>query len=140
VDYVAQSGDPLSALAVRFNTTVEEILTANTFIPSTATTMPPGMPMKIPIYYQPFWGTPFQIIPDSLFINGPAQRGFNTSEFIAGYPGWLNRYSGYASGDQRTGAELVDLIALNYSVSPRLLLTLLEYQSGALSEPRSLRQ
>lgn len=135
VDYVAQTGDSLPALAARFNTTVEEILKANTFIPSNATTMPPGMPMKIPIYYQPFWGTSYQIIPDSLFINGPAQRGFNSSEFVANYPGWLNRYSGYASGEQRTGAEMVDLIALNYSVSPRLLLGLLEYQSGALSEP-----
>src|SRR5512139_4123197 len=74
VDYVAQTGDTLPTLAARFNTTIEEILAVNTFIPSTATTMPPGMPMKIPIYYQPFWGTPYQIIPDSLFINGPAQR------------------------------------------------------------------
>jgi LasA protease len=96
--------------------------------------MPPGMPMKIPIYYQPFWGTPYQLLPDSLFINGPAQRGFDTATFIANYSGWLNRYSEYAAGDQRTGAEVVDLIALNYSISPRLLLGLLEYQSGALSE------
>jgi LasA protease len=135
VDYVAQTGDTLTALASRFNTTVEEILAVNNFIPPSATTMPPGMPMKIPIYYQPFWGTPYQIIPDSLFINGPAQQGFNTSDFISNYAGWLSRYSGYAAGDQRTGAELVDLIALNYSISPRLLLALLEYQSGALSEP-----
>ena len=49
VDYVAQIGDTLPALAIRFNTTVEEILAANEFIPPDATTMPPGMPMKIPI-------------------------------------------------------------------------------------------
>lgn len=134
VDYIAQTGDTLPALAARFNTTIDEILVANSFIPSTATTMPSGMPMKIPIYYQPFWGTPYQIIPDSLFINGPAQRDFYTDEFIKNFPGWLNRYSEYAAGDQRTGAEVVDLIALNYSVSPRLLLALLEYHSGALSE------
>ena len=53
VDYTAQAGDTLPALASRFNTTVDEILAANTFIPRTATTMPPGMPMKIPIYYLP---------------------------------------------------------------------------------------
>jgi LysM repeat protein len=52
VDYVAQPGDTLPALAVHFNTTVREIRNANTFIPGDATTMPPGMPMKIPIYYQ----------------------------------------------------------------------------------------
>jgi LasA protease len=59
VDYVAQTGDTLPALAVRFNTTVNEIREANSFIPDDATTMPPGMPMKIPIYYRTLWGTPF---------------------------------------------------------------------------------
>jgi hypothetical protein len=56
VDYLAQTGDTIASLAKRFNTSVDEILAANSFIPADATTMPPGMPMKIPIYYQPFWG------------------------------------------------------------------------------------
>src|SRR4030042_3846355 len=47
VDYIAQTGDSLQSLASHFNTTVGEILTANSFIPDDATTMPPGMPMKI---------------------------------------------------------------------------------------------
>jgi len=47
VDYIAQTGDTLPALAMRFNTRVEEILAANEFIPADATTMPPGMPKKI---------------------------------------------------------------------------------------------
>jgi LysM repeat protein len=50
VDYIAQSGDSLPALAAHFNTTVDQIRTANPQIPSETTTMPPGMPMKIPIY------------------------------------------------------------------------------------------
>lgn len=135
VDYTAQAGDSLPGLAVRFNTSVGEILAANAFIPADATTMPPGMPMQIPIYFLPFWGSPYQIIPDSLFVNGPAQAGFDTSEFVARYPGWLNNYSSYVSGQTRSGAQVVDLIAKHYSVSPRLLLAMLEYQSQALSEP-----
>jgi LasA protease len=135
VDYTAQTGDTLPALAVRFNTTVREILEANPFIPSDATTMPPGMPMKIPIYYLPFWGSPYQILPDSLFVNGPAQMGFDTQEFVNQHNGWLKGYTGYVSGDTRTGAQIVNMVAKNYSVSPRLLLALLEHQSGALSEP-----
>ncbi len=73
VDYIAQGGDTLPALALRFNTTVREIRQANPSIPQEVTTMPPGMPMKIPIYYESFWGSAYEIIPDSLFINGPAQ-------------------------------------------------------------------
>ncbi len=134
VDYVAQTGDTLPALAARFNTSVEKILQANSFIPATATTMPPGMPMKIPIYYLPFWGSPHKIIPDSLFINGPAQVGFDTAQFVAAHTGWLKSYHEYVANANQTGAEVVDYVALRYSVSPRLLLALLEYQAGALSQ------
>ena len=135
VDYIAQSGDTLPALAARFNTTVEEIREANPVIPQDATTMPPGFPMKIPIYYLPLWGTAYQSIPDHAFVNGPAQIGFSTSAFVAGTAGWLKDYRVYAGERMRTGAEAVDYIAQNYSVSPQLLLALLEYESGALTQP-----
>jgi hypothetical protein len=93
------------------------------------------MPMKIPIYYQPFWGSQYQIIPDSLFINGPAQVSFDTAGFVADQPGWLKSYREYAFGGNRSGAEIVNYVAKNFSISPRLLLILLEYQTGALSIP-----
>ena len=134
VEYVAQGGDTLPLLALRFNTTVEEILQANQFIPASATTMPPGMPMQIPIYYLPLWGTPYRILPDSLFVNGPAQVGFDTAAFVAGQPGWLNGYREYAANGNCSAAEIIDIVALKYSVSPRLLLALLEFQSGALTQ------
>lgn len=135
VDYTAQTGDTLPALAHRFNTSVAEILEANPFIPPSATTMPPGMPMKIPVYYLPLWGSPFQIIPDSLLINGPAQVGFDTGKFVASHPGWLKDYVSYVADANRSGANIVEYVAHYYSISPRLLLALLEYQAGALSQP-----
>ena len=135
VEYTAQTGDTLAGLAKRFNTSVEEILEANPFIPVSATTMPPGMPMQIPIYYMPLWGSPYQIMPDSLFINGPAQVDFDTAHFVNSHPGWLKDYENYVADENRSGAEIVDYIAHYYSISPRLLLALLEYHAGALSEP-----
>jgi murein DD-endopeptidase MepM/ murein hydrolase activator NlpD len=135
VDYTAQNGDTLPALAARFNTTIEEIREANPIIPLDATTMPPGLPMKIPIYYLPLWGTAYQSLPDHAFVNGPAQIGFSTSAFVATTSGWLKNYVVYAGQRMRTGAEAVDYIAQNYSVSPQLLLALLEYQTGALTQP-----
>ena len=135
VDYTAQTGDTLPNLAVRFNTSVAEIKQANLFIPDSATSMPPGMPIKIPIYYLPLWGSPYQIIPDSLFVNGPTQVGFDTANFIADKPGWLKDYSEYAADANRPAADIIDYTARYYSVSPRLLLALLEYQAGALSQP-----
>jgi LasA protease len=134
VDYIAQSGDTLPALASHFNTTIEEIRGANPIIPVDATTMPPGMPMKIPIYFLPFWGTSYQIIPDSQFVNGPGAIGFDAVEFVAGHPGWLKNFRAYVEGDNHSGAEIVNIVATNYSISPRLLLALLEYQTGALTQ------
>jgi hypothetical protein len=61
--------------------------------------------------------------------------GFNTSAYVESQSGWLKKYRVYASGKWRSGAEMVDFVATNYSVNPRLLLTLLEYQGGALTQP-----
>lgn len=135
VDYTAQTGDTLPALAARFNTTVREILTANPIVPESATTMPTGLPMKIPIYYRPLWGSPYQILPDSLFINGPAQRNFDPVLFTDQQPGWLKDHVEWVADRNRRGGEIIQFVATNYSVSPRLLLAIAEYQLGALSNP-----
>jgi murein DD-endopeptidase MepM/ murein hydrolase activator NlpD len=133
VGYTAQTGDTLTALAARFNTTEKEIREANPIIPQDATTLPPGLPMNIPIYYAPFWGSPYPILPDNLLVYGPSQRGFDAADFMANRLGWLKGVVEYASGKNRTGPELITLVAQNFSVSPRLLLALLEYRSGAVS-------
>ena len=137
VNYEAQAGDTLPALAKRFNTTISEIRAANPDlqIPADATTMPAGMPMEIPIYYLPFWGTPYQILPDSQFVDGPAVVGFDTAAFVNAHPGWLKDYRAYAVDANHSGAEIIDIVSTNYSISPRVLLALLEYQTGALSQP-----
>ena len=134
VEYIAQTGDTIPGLAGRFNTSEKEILAANPIIPVDVSTLPPGMPMEIPVYYLPLWGSQFQIMPDSAFVNGPAATEFDTQSFVDAYPGWLKEYKDYAGGENRNGAEIVDFVAINFSVSPRLLLALLEYQAGALTE------
>ena len=136
VDYKAQSGDTLVSIAIHFNSNLAEIRVANPNIPEDATTMPPGMPMKIPIYYLPLWGTSFQIVPDYIYVNGPSSILFNINDFIALQPGWLKDYRSFASGQSRSGAEIINLVALNFSISPRMLLALLEYEAGALTDPR----
>lgn len=134
VEYEAQTGDTLTALAARFNTTVEEIKAANTFIPPDATTMPPGMPMQIPIYTRALWGTPFQILPDAAFVNGPDASDFDIQAFIARQEGWLQNYQAWAYDGNRSAAEIIDYVAINYSISPKLMIALLEYQGGGCSQ------
>lgn len=137
VDYIAQSGDTVPSLASHFNTTEEAIRMANTIIPINASTMPPGFPMKIPIFYRSLWGTPYQIIPDGLFVNGPAQIGFDIKAYVDSQPGWFKSYKEQISDGPHSGADLVDIVSKDFSVSPRLLLALLEYYSGALTKPNA---
>ena len=61
---------------------------------------------------------------------------------MAAHPGWLNTYFDFPSelGATRSraklsGAEIVDYLATGYSLNPRLLLAILEFQAGALSQP-----
>jgi LasA protease len=135
VEYIAQTGDSLPALAARFNTTEAEIRRANPIIPEDATTMPPGMPMQMPIYYRPLWGTPHQMIPDAVFVNGPDATTFESSQFIAQSEGWIRTFNAWAFSGTRTASDIVDYVGLQYSISPKLQLALLEYMAGAFSEP-----
>ncbi|MBN1265094.1 MAG: LysM peptidoglycan-binding domain-containing protein [Anaerolineales bacterium] len=133
VDYVAQTGDSLPALAAHFNTTVEEILAANTNIPPDITTLPAGLPMKIPIYYVPLIGSPFQILPDSEVVNSPSAVGFDIEAELEATSGFLKDIFDYGYYRERAAWDVIDVLSRNYSVHPRLLIALLEYRTQAVS-------
>ena len=134
-EYEAQSGDTLMALSAHFSTTPAAILAANPHMPGNETTLQPGLQMKIPVGPAAEWGTPLQILPDSLFVDGPAVDGFDSAAFAAGQPGWLKDFREQVGNADHSGVELVNSVATNFSLSPRVLLLLLDYQAGALSQP-----
>jgi len=135
VPYAAQSGDTLAAIAAHFNSSVEAILQANPDLPDTISTLAPGRPLSVPAYYLPLTGTPFQILPDSAVINGPTAIGFDIRREMQARAGFGANLSDYAYRLERPAWEVVEVIARNYSINPRLLLALLEYRTGALSNP-----
>ena len=135
VDYTAQSGDTMLLLSVRFGASVQEILWANPEIPESTATLPPGFPMKMPIYYRPLWGTAYQIIPDSAFVYGPDLIGFDLRAYVESSPGWYKQYGSYIQAEYKDAADLLSWLGENYSINPRLLLALLEYRAQALTNP-----
>lgn len=132
--YVTQNGDTVDVLAVRFNTTAAEILAANPDLPTT-TTLPIGLALQIPSYYLPLGGTPFKIIPDSEFVYGPAQKDFDLAAFLAAQPGPVKTYSAFVNQKQRNAVETIEYVARQYSINPKLFLALMEWRSGALTNP-----
>ena len=134
VDYIAQSGDTLSALAGHFNTTIVEILDANPELSTDLSTLPKGLPLRIPAYLLPLTGPEFHIIPDSELVNGPSARSFDVAQEVQMRPGFLLNASDYVYARQRPAWEIIQIVANEYSLHPRLLLTLLEYRANALSD------
>lgn len=135
VDYLAQSGDSLDLLSIRFGASPQEIMWANPQIPEDVTTLPPGFPMKMPIYYEPLWGTDFQIIPDAVFVYGPDLLDFDLKAFLDSTPGWFKNYRATIQDVSRDASGVITYYAENYSLNPKLLLALVEFQTGALTNP-----
>ncbi len=77
----------------------------------------------------------FKIIPDSELIYGPRAQGFDVRRFVTQFEnGRLLTYQETVEGHPLAGPEIVSLIAHRYSVNPRLLLAILEYRSGWVTQ------
>ncbi|NDJ77857.1 MAG: M23 family metallopeptidase [Chloroflexi bacterium] len=78
-------------------------------------------------------------LPDSALVYGPTASAFDVAGFVAAQPGLLRFYTEPTTISRqeppRTGAQIVTQVALDFSVNPRLLLALVEYRGGWLSNP-----
>ncbi len=130
--YVVQPNDTLLDIALLYNTNIPEMMALNGL--AAETDIYAGLMLKVP--GEPAQvGPGFKIIPDSELVYGPGLQGFDVAAFVARQPGYLRTHAEDVYGEVQTGAEIVRRIAEEYSVSPRLLLALLEYQSGWLTNP-----
>lgn len=131
--YVVQSGDTLAAVAAHFNTTADAIIAANPDVAFSASTLAPGLALTIPASFAALLGSPFQIIPDSELVYGPAQVGYDLQAAIDARGGWLAQYQETNDGALRPAWEILHRIGLQYSINPRLMAALLEYRSGVVT-------
>ncbi len=128
--YFAQSGDSLPVVAARFGLRPDEILSPDP-IPSGGF-LAPGQLLLLPPRLSP---TPraARLLPDSEVVDGPSQVAFDTASFLKQAGGFLGSHREYLNSTGWTpAAEIIDRVALENSVSPRLLLTLLEITCGCV--------
>ncbi|MBZ0315825.1 MAG: LysM peptidoglycan-binding domain-containing protein [Anaerolineae bacterium] len=133
--YTVQSGDTLNVIAARFGTTAQAIMSLNGL--TNPDILEVGQVLRIPANTSapPPPSSNFKTIPDSELVYSPAVKDFDVAAYVKLKPGFLRVYSEEISGELWSGVELVNQVALDYSVNPRLLLALIEYQSGWLSDP-----
>lgn len=129
--YVVQPGETLSLIAAVFGCTIEEIVAANNL--TQADSIRVGQTLYIPTTASAT-GPSLKLAPDSEIVYGPAYIDFDLADFVAEQDGYLARYSETVEGEDRTGVEIVALIARRFSVGPRVLLALLEMQSGWVTQ------
>lgn len=126
--YYAQSGDSIGVLAVRFAVETGDI-TSTSALPAEGF-IPQGQLLLIPNRLEQT-SSNLKLFPDSEVVNSPSSIGFDTQAFLDQAGGYLATYQEavYGAG-QLKGSEIVDKVAKEFAIHPRLLLALLEHQSG----------
>jgi LasA protease len=137
--YRAQAGDSLRVVAIRFGVQPHEIASTEDipekgFIPPYQLLIIPNNLSNTTSY--------MKLMPDSEVINSPSTIHFDINAFVNEAGGYLSTYKEYLMTSGNTsGADIVAKVALENSINPRLLLSLLEYQSGwVYGQPGNLVQ
>ncbi|MBI3243579.1 MAG: LysM peptidoglycan-binding domain-containing protein [Chloroflexi bacterium] len=130
--YRVQSGDTLGLLVQRFNVPLEDLLKLNQL--SAGESLQADEIILIPARLDQT-GPNFKIVPDSELVYSIGVAGFDTEDFVKAQGGYLSHYREFVRETMRSGAEIVQLVAVDHSISPRILLAILEYQSGWVTDP-----
>jgi len=131
--YLSQPGDTLAAVALRFAVDPAEIISNQPidptgYLPQSSLL---GIPNRLENLESAAW-----LLPDSEIVYSPSAAGFDITGTIQSAGGYLSRYTENIAGESHTGAEIVQRVATEASINPRLLLAILQYQSGwLLGEP-----
>ena len=130
VYYTVRAGDTLLRIAMAYGTTVETLTRLNNI--GNADQLRVGDVLQISLDAQ--YESPDELlIPDSELVYGPGYAGFDIADATERYAGYFSEYTEVVHGRTLTAPEIVDLVAREYSVGPRVLLTLLELRGSWLS-------
>ena len=90
--------------------------------------IPPGQQLIIPRTAANSFEYPLTL-PDSAVINSPCAADFDLFGYIGNANGYLNSFMQTVGEERVTGAQVIQRVAENTSVNPRLLLAFVEYRS-----------
>ena len=131
--YAAQPGDTLRALAVRFGVLPQDIQSSSLLSPDEESLIDPDQLLFIPRRLGET-GPADRVIPDSEVVDSPHAADFEANAIAEQYGGYLSRYQEYLGNRWYDGPDVVELAARDNSFNPRLLLALLEYLAGWVTD------
>lgn len=125
--YVVRYGDTLSSIAQRYDLSIDELMKLNGLANPDALQV--GQVLKVTVVVTR--SAPAErLIPDSEVVYSPAYAFFDVTSFANQYNGYLAAYRERVEGELLSGPQIIQLVAERYSVGPRVLLALVELQSG----------
>lgn len=130
--YIVRFGDSLGRIAYRYGVSASQVVAANSLLNPNLLSVGQVLLIPAPVPRPP--GPNFKLLPDSELVYGPSTALFDLPGFVLDSGGALDQYVEEVEGRERSGAQLVQLVAQRYSVDPRVLLAALELQSGWLSQ------
>ena len=131
--HTVAAGESLGTIAARYNTTVAELIALNALTNPDIIT--PGQQLQVPgVEIQRVVGPEFKILPDSELVYGPRAAGFDARAFVTALGGRLVSHQETVEGQSMDGPAILQLVADRHSVSPRLLLAVLEHRAGWVTQ------
>lgn len=125
--YYAQAADTLPVVAIRFGVKPDEITSPDPIPPTEF--IPPGQLLIIPRRLTNTT-TSQKLMPDSEVVYSPSAVDFDTVAFAEQAGGYLRDFQEWhKSTGVKSGAEIIERVALENSINPRLLMALLEWHS-----------
>jgi murein DD-endopeptidase MepM/ murein hydrolase activator NlpD len=130
IEYVTRPGDTLGALTARFGFSPGE-LQPDPPMPLDAY-LPIGQRVSLPNRLEDL--SPAQLfLPDAEVVYSPTASDFDVESYIRMAGGYLNSHSELVENNKSlSGAEIVQKVASDLSVNPRLLLAIIDLRSGWL--------
>jgi LasA protease len=132
--YVVQPGDTLGGISLAFDVSINELVDLNG-LESEAAIIHVGQTLQVPVTVARS-GPQTILLPDSEVVLSPTYVGFNTEDFVQQQGGYLADFTAPVDGVHVSGAQIIDRVARQNSVGPRVLLALMEHYGGWVTQPQ----
>jgi LasA protease len=131
--HTISEGETLSYIALLYGTAIEDLVAMNNLAGPSAL-IRAGQSLRVPVQTDNL--SPAEILlPDSEVVYSPGYVDFDIAEFVNSEAGYLSTYHQIENNQDMTGAEIVERVAEQFSIGPRLLLALLEHYGGWVTNP-----
>lgn len=139
ITYTVRRGDTLQAIANRAGKTPAELMRLNNIRDADRIYIGQVLRLgtKTAVETKPivtYNGPDEYLLPDSEIVYSPAYKDFDIGAAARNAGGYLTSYREFVGGRTRTGPEIIQMLANEFSVGPRVLLGVLELESGWVTQ------